>query len=207
MNASPWYRVEWDRGDHLALRLALGVGAALVAGFAVLIPLLEVLGVTSGDGAGRTVPLRATATVADAGGAQGIALSGTSQGEVTFAQPDLTQRALLALPEVFSGALLLVVAYLLYRIVRTLAVGDPFVPDNARRARGIAVAVLSLAVLRPLLDMVTTGQLVLGTAVEDQVSVEATFSSGPVLLGLLIAALAEVFRRGTRLRADTEGLV
>lgn len=126
---------------------------------------------------------------------------------MTFAHPDLAQRALLALPEFFSGVLLLIVAYLLYRIVRTLAAGDPFVPDNARRVRAIAVTVLGLAILRPLLDMITTGQLVLGTAVEDQVSVEATFSSGPVLLGLLIAALAEVFRRGTQLRADAEGLV
>ncbi|WP_329071085.1 DUF2975 domain-containing protein [Streptomyces sp. NBC_01429] len=207
MNTSPWYRVEWDRGDNTALRVVLGVGAALVAGFAVLSPLLGVLGVTGQDGAGRTVPLRGAATVAGSGGGDGIALNGTSQGEVTFAHPDLAQRALLALPEFFSGVLLLIVAYLLYRIVRTLAAGDPFVPDNARRVRAIAVTVLGLAILRPLLDMITTGQLVLGTAVEDQVSVEATFSSGPVLLGLLIAALAEVFRRGTQLRADAEGLV
>lgn len=81
MNTSPWYRVEWDRGDNTALRVVLGVGAALVAGFAVLSPLLGVLGVTGQDGAGRTVPLRGAATVAGSGGGDGIALNGTSQGK------------------------------------------------------------------------------------------------------------------------------
>ncbi|MEW1722159.1 DUF2975 domain-containing protein [Streptomyces sp. NPDC093109] len=197
----------WDRTDSRALEWLLGAGAALVAVFSVVIPLLGVFGVLGRGASARTVGLRYATTAPDAGGADGVTLTGTHRAELAFAHPDPAQRALLALPELVNGALLLVIAYLLFRTVRTLRTGDPFVPANARRMAGIAGAVLAMAVVGPALDLITTQALTGGTSVDQQVVAEGTFSAAPILLGLLIAALSEVFRRGTRLRADTEGLV
>lgn len=41
----------------------------------------------------------------------------------------------------------------------------------------------------------------------EQVPFSVTFTGEYVLLAILILALGEVFRRGTKLHADTEGLV
>jgi hypothetical protein len=76
---------------------------------------------------------------------------------------------------------------------------------------GITVTVLAASVLVPLARMVCDGVLrsrALGTE-------DFTFAvGGPdgvslthVFVGLVLAALAEVFRRGTRLREDVRGLV
>jgi len=63
------------------------------------------------------------------------------------------------------------------------------------------------AVLSPVLPALTTGALVSGTPMADQIPSSITFTGEYVLLAFLILALGEVFRRGTTLRADTEGLV
>ncbi|AXG82268.1 DUF2975 domain-containing protein [Streptomyces paludis] len=204
---TPLRNAGWDRTDGRALEWLLGLGAALVAVFSVIIPLLGVFGVLDGGASSRIVGLRSATTAQDTGGADGMTLTGTHQAELSFAQPDLAQRTLLVLPELFTGVMLLVIAYLLFCTVRTVRTGDPFVPANARRVAGIAGAVLAMGVTGPVLDMITTAQLVGGTVADQHVVAEGTFSAAPILLGLLIAALSEVFRRGARLRADTEGLV
>jgi Protein of unknown function (DUF2975) len=134
-------------------------------------------------------------------------LTGTREAELTFQQPDLVQRILLDAPGIVTSAMTLLVIYLLIRIARTLQAGEPFAPPNARRIRMFAVVVLIVGVLGPIIETVTTGLLVEGSPVADVIAVEAHISGPPILVGLLIAALAEVFARGTRLRQDTEGLV
>ncbi|MGJ3559975.1 hypothetical protein ACR6C2_20470 [Streptomyces sp. INA 01156] len=61
--------------------------------------------------------------------------------------------------------------------------------------------------LLPMLLSLTTQALVSGTPLADVIPFSATFSGEYVLLAFLVLALSEVFRRGTKLRADTEGLV
>lgn len=63
------------------------------------------------------------------------------------------------------------------------------------------------AALAPVLPAITTEMLVSGTPMADQIPFSATFTGEYVLLAFLILALGEVFRSGTKLRADTEGLV
>jgi hypothetical protein len=145
--------------------------------------------------------------VTDAVAGHGMTLTGTHRADLVLAHPDLGQRLLLALPDVVGSLLLLLVLVLLLQMTRTLRDGDVFVPKNARRLSVIGLTVLVQAVLSPVLPSLTTEALVSGTPMADQVPFSVTFTGEYVLLAFLILALGEVFRRGTKLRADTEGLV
>lgn len=200
----------WRRTDNRLLEAALGLAALLAGVFGVLIPALGVAGLIDPVDT-REVKIEATtrvpSTVTDAVAGQGMTLTGTHQANLVFAHPDLSQRLLLALPEVIGSLLLLFVLALLLQMARTLRDGDVFVPRNARRLSTIGLTVLVQALLSPVLPTVTTEALVSGTPMADQLPSSITFTGKYVLLAFLILALGEVFRRGTKLRADTEGLV
>ncbi|MFE0645081.1 DUF2975 domain-containing protein [Streptomyces sp. NPDC058877] len=200
----------WSQTDGRLLEAVLGLALALVSIFGVLLPALGVAGLMDPMDT-REVELetatRVSGTVIDAATGSGTALVGTHRVELSFLSPDPGQRLLLALPEVVGSLLLLLVLTLLFKMARTLRDGDAFVPANARRLGTIGLTVLAHALLAPILPAVTTELLVSGTPMAEQVPFSATFTGGYVLLALLVLALGEVFRRGTKLRADTEGLV
>jgi hypothetical protein len=114
---------------------------------------------------------------------------------------------LLALPENVGSLLLLLILALRLVRVRPLRAGGVFVPVNARRLSVVGLTVPAQAVLASILPALTTEMLVSGTPMAEQVRFAVTFTGEYVLLAFLILALGEVFRRGTKLRADTEGLV
>ncbi|WP_019055093.1 DUF2975 domain-containing protein [Streptomyces prunicolor] len=200
----------WNRTDSRLLEAALGLAALLDAVFGVLIPALGVAGLIDPVDTREVTPETATrvpGTVTDAVAGHGMTLTGTHRADLVLAHPDLGQRLLLALPDVVGSLLLLLVLILLLQMTRTLRDGDVFVPKNARRLSVIGLTVLVQAVLSPVLPSLTTEALVSGTPMADQVPFSVTFTGEYVLLAFLILALGEVFRRGTKLRADTEGLV
>ncbi|MCX5235671.1 DUF2975 domain-containing protein [Streptomyces prunicolor] len=200
----------WNRTDSRLLEAALGLAALLDAVFGVLIPALGVVGLIDPVDTREVTPETATrvpGTVTDAVAGHGMTLTGTHRADLVLAHPDLGQRLLLALPDVVGSLLLLLVLVLLLQMTRTLRDGDVFVPKNARRLSVIGLTVLVQAVLSPVLPSLTTEALVSGTPMADQVPFSVTFTGEYVLLAFLILALGEVFRRGTKLRADTEGLV
>ncbi|MCD9877046.1 DUF2975 domain-containing protein [Streptomyces guryensis] len=196
----------WNRTDNRLLEAALSLAALLAGVFGVLLPVLGVVGLI-GPVDTREVKVETTTRVPDAVARHGLTLTGTHQANLVFAHPDLSQRLLLALPDVIGSLLLLLVLTLLLQMARTLRGGDVFVPSNARRLSAIGLTVLVQAVLSPVLPALTTAALVNGTPMADQVPSSITFTGEYVLLAFLILALGEVFRRGTKLRADTEGLV
>ncbi|WP_248503649.1 DUF2975 domain-containing protein [Streptomyces sp. D2-8] len=116
---------------------------------------------------------------------------------------------MLALPEIVGSLFLLLILALLLVMARTLRAGDVFVPVNARRLSVVGLTVLAQAVLAPILSALTAEMLVSATLMAEQVPFAVTFTGEYVLLAFLILALGEVFRRGTKLRADadTDGLV
>ncbi|MFJ5272183.1 DUF2975 domain-containing protein [Streptomyces sp. NPDC088358] len=200
----------WSRTDNRRLEAALGLATVFVGVFGVLLPVLGAVGlidpVDTREVKAETTT-RVPGTVTDAVAGHGMTLTGTHRADLVFAHPDLSQRLLLALPEVIGSLLLLVVLALLLQMAGTLRGGDVFVPKNARRLSAIGLTVLVQAVLSPVLPALTTEALVSGTPMADQIPLSVTFTGEYVLLAFLILALGEVFRRGTKLRADTEGLV
>ncbi|SER48347.1 DUF2975 domain-containing protein [Streptomyces qinglanensis] len=201
----------WSRTDSRFLEAALGLAAVLVGVFGVLLPALGVVGLRDGPMDGVEVEPEAAARIPEKVSAavtgHGMTLTGTRRAELVFADPDLGQRLLLALPGVVGSLFLLLVLVLLFKVARTLSGGDIFVPANARRLSALGLTVLVQAVLTPVLPALTTEMLVRGSPMAEQVPFSVTFTGEHVLLAFLILALGEVFRRGTKLRADTEGLI
>ncbi|MFJ1646333.1 DUF2975 domain-containing protein [Streptomyces sp. NPDC088258] len=206
MGAKSW----WSQTDSGLLEAALGLAVLLVGVYGMLLPALGVAGlrdpVDTREVEAETAT-RVPGTVTDAVTGNGMTLTGTRQADLVFADPDLGQRLLLALPEIVGGLFLLLILALLFKMARTLRGGDVFVPVNARRLSVIGLAVLVQAILAPALSTFTTEILVSGTPMAEHIPFSVTFTGEYALLAFLVLALGEVFRRGTKLRADTEGLV
>lgn len=98
----------------------------------------------------------------------------------------------------FGGFLLIL--RLLRKIVRTLALRDPFQPDNVRRLRqiGLILAVVNGGVWIARIFVAT--RLVPGVMEPQGISELMT----PVFSILVVLVLAEVFREGARLRRESE---
>ncbi|SNT56506.1 Protein of unknown function [Actinomadura meyerae] len=196
----------WSKGDSRILEAVVGVAWLLVGLFDGLVPILGVTGLLSPTDT-RQVHIEDLTQVPEAASADGVRLRGTHTAELSLPHPDLAERLLLVLPGLAQTALLLVILGLLFRMMRTLRDGDLFVTQNTRRLAVIAVAILSMAIVVPLVDTVTTHLLVRGTALASEVPTTFELSGSYLLLGFLTAAAAEAFRQGSRLRADTQGLV
>lgn len=127
--------------------------------------------------------------------------------QVSVWSPDLRQRLALVANPVLGGLLTIGVLGLLFRITHTLRVGDPFVEDNARRLYFIAVLVGIGG--QVTVFIAAWGRLGIlrhpDVAPFTVVDVHTTFV--PLLAGFAVAVAAEVFRQGTRLRAEVAGLV
>ncbi|MFY7066486.1 DUF2975 domain-containing protein [Nocardiopsis changdeensis] len=209
----------WSRADGFVARfiLVMAIGVTLFTTVFALVwitPLLPADGsvpantitVPSPDGAPESAP-----PAVPAGPEYGIE---SEQGMViTFHDPTTVQRLLLVLPGLLAQAAALLVMVNLLRIVRSLDLGDPFVPANALRLRVIALTVLAGTLLVPAAEKVGEGLLrgqalgVDGFEISYVLIGEGGISFTMVFVSLLLLGLAEVFRRGTRMRDDVRGLV
>ncbi|AVZ73956.1 DUF2975 domain-containing protein [Streptomyces lunaelactis] len=196
----------WSLIDSRLLEWGLGLALLLAGLFGVLFPILGATGPFDPMDT-REVWLEGTTRVPDATTGGVVTLNGTHQAEVVIADPNLRQRLLLALPRITTSLLVILILVLLLRMARTLRGGDVFAPENARRLNIIGMTVLVLGCFGPPMEAFTTQLLVSGTPVAERVGFSLTVSAAPVLVAFLILALGEVFRRGAKLRADTEGLV
>ncbi|MFI0445790.1 DUF2975 domain-containing protein [Actinomadura sp. 6N118] len=195
----------WSRADGAVLEGLLGLAFVVQAVFGLIGPLLAVAGLLD-PATSRSVSLSGT-TAADIAAADGIKLSTSDQAQLTIAHPDVYQRALLELPTLIGAAMIMLGISLLFLLTRTLRQGDPFASGNPRRLHGIALLILVGGVFGNWLEAITSSMLVSGTSLQDRIPTSFQISPVPVMAALLVAALAEAFRLGTRLREDTEGLV
>lgn len=215
--AAPRPRTRWTGADSTIIQvilifLMIGIGVSFLYTLLWITPLMSMqdsgwmnqVTVDRTDGAPNTVP-GVEAARGD------VTVSGTGDMVLAFSDPSTWERFLLVLPGLLRQVTSLTLFYLVLKIIKSLSAGDPFNPANARRVYGIAITVLSAAVLWTLVDGFTAVQLK-RAAVDPDADVvfafylDSGFSQG-LLAGFLLVALAEVFRRGTRMREDVKGLV
>jgi hypothetical protein len=102
-------------------------------------------------------------------------------------------------------------ALLLRRLLLSIAEGEPFRQGNAARIAGIAALTLGgsigAAVTPGLAGGLVLGRIGLDSADSPVVATPFSFPQTPLLVALLLLALAEAFRRGTELAQDVDGLV
>lgn len=91
----------------------------------------------------------------------------------------------------------------LRRIVGSVDDGDPFIPQNAERLARMGWLVLAIHAIGIPLAVAATW---LSKLTEDG-DIDASFSSGGIVLVLTLFILARVFRKGTEMRTELEGTV
>lgn len=101
-------------------------------------------------------------------------------------------------------ALAAYIAVLTTRIVDTASTGDPFVTENADRLNRIACLLLAIQAVGLAFS---TAMNLFPDPVRNDISTGFDLSASGVLAALLIFVLAQIFRRGSEMRAELEGTV
>jgi hypothetical protein len=214
-------RLRWSRTDNLIAHAVLVVAMA-VTGLTGLLGLVWITPlIPSGDGGvvanTVTVPRPEGGpepSVAVEAASPDVSVAAPPEVVVAFHDPTALERFLLAAPGLLGIAAVLVVLFMVLRLVQSLDRGEPFVAANVRRVYAIACTVLVGSLVVPVVGAVCDSVLRSRALGADGLVLttglfggEGGISLALVLTGFLLAALAEVFRRGARLRADVEGLV
>jgi hypothetical protein len=193
----------FDRADYLGAKIILGITVAGSILFGLLGPILDAV---------NNAPLPVTYTTQVASGIQlprGATLYGPATVHLLLEDATLVERFTQALPELLFGAMTIAVGWLLYQLLRSTQAGEPFTRRNVMRLNVIALTVGIGGTLTQVLQGIAdnaihgTGRLPsTGT-----LSFEMTFTPLPLVVMLIVALIAEAFRRGVALRDDVEGLV
>jgi hypothetical protein len=104
--------------------------------------------------------------------------------------------------------------WLVWGVARSVRAGDPFGTANVRRLRRLGYLVLLAAALLPVVSSALQEALfatsnAAGDRLDDGTigTGGVAFDTAPVVVGLCVLVLAEVFAHGVRLREDVEGTV
>lgn len=153
-----------------------------------------------------------------------IAVLGLAFGAVTLAMAGLLTLPIpvselhgLSLSQVFTAASLVLgggmiclglaawILLLTARIIDLASTGDPFVAENADRLNRIACLLLVIQAVGLAVDIALN---MFPKAITENVSVGFDgFSASGILATLLIFVLAQIFRHGSAMRAELEGMV
>ena len=191
-------RARWSRTDQVGLEALLGA----VVGIAALGLAPRVVAAV------RDEPVRLTTDLPE-GLVRPVAdVEAPLTGTVVLQDPSAGQQLLALLPGLLEVLAVAVGAWLLLGVVRALREGDPFTPGSARRLTWLAVLVGSAGVGVQLVEDLTRNALLSHVdALGDHLGTSFTLPFWPLIAALLLAFLAEVFSRGSALRAEVEGLV
>jgi hypothetical protein len=136
-----------------------------------------------------------------------VELGGPVQAELTFWSPTRSQRASWAVGQLFAPMLTLAGIWIVYQLVRSTRTGDPFTAENERRLWLLAGVIGIGGTLNSMVTGFTDLLLIQRSAAADLFQVSATITFLPLVLGLVIALLALVWRIGIHMREDLEGTI
>lgn len=110
------------------------------------------------------------------------------------------------------AALVAMIVYfllMLWRIVGTVAAGDPFVPENARRLSLMGWLALAGNILAVVIGAGAVWLARVAEVLDDdfELGEEFGFDASGLILILTLFILARVFRKGTQMRDELEGTV
>lgn len=188
---------QWSRTDQVFLEGMLWA----LPGLAMLQALLQVVRALRGD------PLPVTGSLPDDLVTPTQLVSGPFTGTVLVQDPSAAQYGWAVVPTVLLLVLAVVVARLLLGVARSLRAGDPFTTANARRLTTLAIVVIVGGTFLPIFQAVAVEGVLDPLLPGGPRSWTLDLRLWPLLCGLLVFFLAEVFARGARLREDVEGLL
>lgn len=188
---------KWSRTDQAFLE---GLLWALPG-----VALLKVL--VDGLGALRGQPLEVTGSLPDDLAPTTELVTGPMTGPVVVQDPTAAQYGWDLAPSALLLLLAVVVARLLLGVVRSLRAGDPFTAANARRLTTLGVLLIVSGTFVPVFQGIAFEAVLDPLLPDGPRTWTLELQLWPVLAGILIGFLAEVFARGARLREDVEGLV
>lgn len=141
----------------------------------------------------------------------GIAIDANTTSRITLAIDESTgaEQVLARLDVLLAGFAILAGCILVSRIMKNIAIGDPFAPGTSRRFASLALIVGAFSFVQSIPGTIASSMALdrAGLPV-DEFSTPANFDLfGIIVVPFVLLVLAEAFRTGGRLRADSEGLI
>ena len=201
--------LDFDQVDAIGTKVLLGLITIVVTIYALIMPLIDWI---RGKAFVVEVPALAGMDVesADLKLRLGASILETTAMRVRIEDASTTLRLL----DLAAGLVLVtataLVAWLILRVINQIVAGDPFAGAAMSWLRGIAGTLILAPVVYFPLMMARNGKAIGETLDTRTASMDFSFSLGllgPMAVGLVIAALAQAFADGGRLREDAEGLI
>lgn len=162
----------------------------------------------------QTLTVPASAAIDDVRLPEGFEIAGPLPVNVDIADPSLTQRVIATVPPFVWWALALVVLWLLRKVARSAAQGDPFQGANVTRLRWLGALFLLGVPLATIVEGFFTDRLFSagvwtgGPLPSGGITTPFPVVSGPAIMAAVsLFALAEVFGYGARLREDVDATI
>lgn len=193
--------LEFDRADRIGLRVLLWLTIAAFLAVEVLGPIIDWV-----RGRSLQVPFASDIVVPELDRVG----TGYAAGEysVVVSDPSTVGRVLSLLPGLVAVGLLVAGALILQRLMRDIATGDPFAAAQVGRLRWLAGLLVLGVPLHGFAGLIARTAILSGQDLGGlSRAISAPLPIPAMLVGMLLALLAEAFRAGRRLREDVEGLV
>lgn len=188
-------------------------GLVLVAGiFVAFVGVLLIPALNLGSSIGSTqVIIDSTSRVAMPKDASDLSSLGpwseTTEAELTVQQLSFPVRTLIRLPTAWASLAILIAAWMLFGLLRTIGGGVPFDPGNARRLRILATTVLVGWIGTNALGAWSAQVMIKEANLAGFASPPAIFGLAPFAIAVLIFAVSVAFQEGRALQDDVVGMV
>lgn len=121
--------------------------------------------------------------------------------------PTPSQRVAWLIWKVSGPMLALLIAWPIRQMARSTRTGDPFTAENERRLWRISGLVIAGGFVVTIIAGVAQMLIVQRSAASDLFTVHLTFDFIPIIIGLVIAALASIWHHGVAMRDELDATI